>query len=88
MKVARASLEYPGQSWLNRRFRTEEVAKQLIFELILALMVVETVLALIRIKSSQSKSMGPSWRVMPMILHENSMAGMRQMLSGPRNAMR
>ncbi len=64
------------------------VANLIIFELISALMVVESVFALKRLKSGQSRSMGPSWRVTPRMLRENSWGGMRRMSSGPRNVVR
>ena len=51
------SLEYPGQRWLNRWSRTEGVTKQIIVELISALMIIESVFALFRLKLRQSRSM-------------------------------
>jgi hypothetical protein len=66
----------------------EGVAKQMIFELIVALIVVESIFALMRLKSGQSRLSGPSWRVTPRMSRENSSLDMRQMSSRPRNVVR
>ena len=40
------------------------------------------------VKLGQSRLMGPSWRVTPRMLRENSWGDMRQMSAGPRNVVR
>jgi hypothetical protein len=64
------------------------VAKRMIFELIAASIIVESVFALMRLKSAQSRLIGPSWRVTPRMSYENSSLDMRRMSSGLRNVVR
>ncbi len=64
------------------------MARRMIFELIAALIAAKSVLADVRLKSGQIRSMGPSWRVVASISCAKSEAAVVRMSSAPRKMVR
>jgi hypothetical protein len=60
----------------------------MIFKLISALMIEESVIATIKLKLVQSRLMGQSWRITLRITHAKSAGGMEQITLGPRKLVR